>query len=508
MIYNMHHKIYTLTQSGISLSEYYHECNSLWRKFDSLVDLPTCTCEGSPKLKEHAQLLRLMQFFMGLDDVFNYVRSIILTTEPIHDVKYAFTTLSRDESPRKSDHSKSTAHSLTSNQYQRLMYLLSDTGNASNSHASIAGFNSKVPDGEWLGNPSDQVLIVLKNKIKDLTNTSSGPCDVCHKAKQTREPFQISEHRSKSLSELVHLDVWGPYKVNSREGYRFFLTVVDDYSRTVYVFLMKSKIDVFDHIVDFTNLIKNQFEKNVKVFGSDNENGITELTIFDSNLESNETYDDGETVQTLIRKNTRKEKYATKTSVSEGIQEYETETHVSEVIQSTSLNDDEYEYEGEDIESFGQLFGWSPELTVGQIVRRTSRKPVLSSKYNDCVLNNNVNRWVDAMNLEMEVLNRNRTWDIVDLPSNRKSIESKWVFRVKYKANGEVEKFKARFGDDEPLTVHCLIQVMHSPIKSYLRLVFRVLRYLKKESGLGITFKESKNANLRVFVDSDWAKCK
>ncbi|GJZ00793.1 hypothetical protein Tco_0518222 [Tanacetum coccineum] len=49
---------------------------------------------------------------------------------------------------------------------------------------------------------------------------------------------------------------------------------------------------------------------------------------------------------------------------------------------------------------------------------------------------------------------------------------------------------------------------MHSPMQSHLRLAFRVLRYLKKEPGLGITFKESDNVDLKVFVDSDWAKCK
>ncbi|GKB54782.1 ribonuclease H-like domain-containing protein [Tanacetum coccineum] len=72
------------------------------RQFDFLVDLRACTCEGSAKLKEHAQLLRLMQFLMCLNDVFNYVRSIILTTQPIPEVKYAFATLSRDESHRNS----------------------------------------------------------------------------------------------------------------------------------------------------------------------------------------------------------------------------------------------------------------------------------------------------------------------------------------------------------------------------------------------------------------------
>ncbi|GJZ75852.1 hypothetical protein Tco_0640317 [Tanacetum coccineum] len=51
-------------------------------------------------------VVRLMQFLMGLDDVFHSVRSIILIIEPIPDVKFAFTTLSRDES-YKNGHSSS-----------------------------------------------------------------------------------------------------------------------------------------------------------------------------------------------------------------------------------------------------------------------------------------------------------------------------------------------------------------------------------------------------------------
>lgn len=53
-------------------------------------------------------------------------------------------------------------------------------------------------------------------------------------------------------------------------------------------------------------------------------------------------------------------------------------------------------------------------------------------------------RWIEAMNLEMEALNRNGTWTVNELLNGRKPIGSKWVFKVKYKSNGEVERFKAR----------------------------------------------------------------
>ncbi|KAK9059410.1 hypothetical protein SSX86_022030 [Deinandra increscens subsp. villosa] len=121
-----------------------------------------------------------------------------------------------------------------------------------------------------LGHPSETVLNVLKSDLKLTSFKQQEPCEVCHRAKQHREPFPISDHKSTHLGELVHLDVWGPYRVVSKEGFRYFLTIVDDYSRAVWVFLMKNKTEVFHHIVTFSNLLRNQFKAVVKVFRSDN----------------------------------------------------------------------------------------------------------------------------------------------------------------------------------------------------------------------------------------------
>ena len=48
------------------------------------------------------------------------------------------------------------------------------------------------------------------------------------------------------------------------------------------------------------------------------------------------------------------------------------------------------------------------------------------------------------MNLEMEALNRNDTWVIVELPAGRRAIGCKWVFKIKYKSDGTIERYKAR----------------------------------------------------------------
>ncbi|GKD61280.1 ribonuclease H-like domain-containing protein, partial [Tanacetum coccineum] len=49
------------------------------------------------------------------------------------------------------------------------------------------------------------------------------------------------------------------------------------------------------------------------------------------------------------------------------------------------------------------------------------------------------------MNKKMDTLYKNDTWEICDLPKDRKSIGGKWVFKIKYKSNGEIERYKARY---------------------------------------------------------------
>jgi hypothetical protein len=52
--------------------------------------------------------------------------------------------------------------------------------------------------------------------------------------------------------------------------------------------------------------------------------------------------------------------------------------------------------------------------------------------------------WKKAMVEEMDALDKNEAWDIVELPTGRKSVGSKWLFKKKFNAEGKVEKYKAR----------------------------------------------------------------
>lgn len=52
--------------------------------------------------------------------------------------------------------------------------------------------------------------------------------------------------------------------------------------------------------------------------------------------------------------------------------------------------------------------------------------------------------WVQAMNTEIEVLKKNKTWEMTELPPGKQAIGSKWVYRIKCHVNGSIDRYKAR----------------------------------------------------------------
>lgn len=89
-------------------------------------------------------------------------------------------------------------------------------------------------------------------------------CDSCSKAKHTRLPFPVGSIKTHDCFQLIHCDIWGPYRTLSTSRANYFLTVVDDYSRAVWVFLFKHENDVGRHLIDFHKWVKAQFEKSIK----------------------------------------------------------------------------------------------------------------------------------------------------------------------------------------------------------------------------------------------------
>jgi Reverse transcriptase (RNA-dependent DNA polymerase)/gag-polypeptide of LTR copia-type/Integrase core domain/GAG-pre-integrase domain len=117
-----------------------------------------------------------------------------------------------------------------------------------------------------IGYPSDKVL---KN-LMSLPTLNSSHCEICRMSKQTRPPYQLSTSKSQKCFELIHSDVWGPAPIDSHSGFKYFVTFIDDFSRTTWLYLLKSKGEVFSKFEEFIFFVENQFDAKVKIFRSDN----------------------------------------------------------------------------------------------------------------------------------------------------------------------------------------------------------------------------------------------
>jgi len=95
-------------------------------------------------------------------------------------------------------------------------------------------------------------------------------CTICPMARQERLPFSQSTSQTKSIFELLHIDLWGPYHVSTYDNYKYFLTLVDDYSRSTWTHLLSTKSNALHVLKAFIHMVENQFKTTVKCIRSDN----------------------------------------------------------------------------------------------------------------------------------------------------------------------------------------------------------------------------------------------
>ncbi|GFV69779.1 retrovirus-related Pol polyprotein from transposon TNT 1-94 [Trichonephila clavipes] len=85
-----------------------------------------------------------------------------------------------------------------------------------------------------------------------LTDNGKAHCIPCRLAKSKRVSFKkTGAVRSKRPLELLHMDLCGPMPTESQGGNKYFLSIIDDYSRKVTVFPIRNKSDVFHTFIRF-----------------------------------------------------------------------------------------------------------------------------------------------------------------------------------------------------------------------------------------------------------------
>ena len=94
-------------------------------------------------------------------------------------------------------------------------------------------------------------------------------CHTCLEGKFCKLPFVNSVSKSIHPFQVIHSDVWGPSPCNSIDGFRYYVTFIDECTRHCWLFPLINKSDVFSTFVGFSNYVSNHFATSIKILQSD-----------------------------------------------------------------------------------------------------------------------------------------------------------------------------------------------------------------------------------------------
>ena len=140
-----------------------------------------------------------------------------------------------------------------------------------------AAVSSKATNELWhqrLGHLSMDSVCKLKHMadgIPDELTSDLDFCECCKISKMTRQPFTGGRAPTTRPLERVHSDVCGPINPGTHDGYRYFVTFIDDYTHMCVVYLLRRKDEVFVKFKEFHAMATSHF--NVKMSNLRTDNG-------------------------------------------------------------------------------------------------------------------------------------------------------------------------------------------------------------------------------------------
>ncbi|XP_075074417.1 uncharacterized protein LOC142162018 [Nicotiana tabacum] len=297
------------------LREKFDKMKDLWDEFEALDPAP-CDCEKSRDYVAVIKRQKLYQFLMGLNYSYAHERSqILLILEITLSIKEPtvtiVTTVRRRDTTRscwkiicypQGVKSKKKGGAATYNiciedpnqtfynqdlyngrvketgkEYNGLYMFIPHT-NKSNQETTITIKDSTKPKEKqdidlWHKRLGHTSFVVLKKLFPVKTQNCVTTVDNCHEcllAKHTRIPFSSSSIKSTKCFDLILEDIWGPYRVPTFDGNKYFLALVDDFSRMTWLFLLKHKLDVCVVLKFFLCYVKTQHSKCVNIIRTNN----------------------------------------------------------------------------------------------------------------------------------------------------------------------------------------------------------------------------------------------
>ncbi|GJT69271.1 retrotransposon protein, putative, ty1-copia subclass [Tanacetum coccineum] len=324
----------------------------------------------------------------------------------------------------------------------------------------------------------------------------------CLFGKMAQKPYSHQVERAKDLLGLIHTDVCGPLRIVSRQGASYFITFTDEFSRYGYVYLQEfldhlKEYGIIDHRTPpYTPQHNGVFERRNRTLLDMVRSMMSQTTLpksfWDYALESaarilNMALIKRDTLTKPDKLEARSIKcifvgYPKETMGYSFYYPPENKVFVARNAEffENSLITQEASGSLEDLEIIQEKDTHPSENTGSHHdeddqeinepqsdiipIRRSTRTPnapnrlclnIEADEYELGDLNESANykatlsdlefdKWLNAINVEIQSMKDNKVWDLVDLPPNSKTVGSKWLFKKKTDMDGAVHTYKAR----------------------------------------------------------------
>ncbi|CAA7028144.1 unnamed protein product [Microthlaspi erraticum] len=124
-----------------------------------------------------------------------------------------------------------------------------------------------------LGHMSSKNMEVLSKEgyIPRMEIGELGFCESCVLGKSHKQSFPKAKHTTKGILEYVHSDLWGsPSTPESLGGAKYFISFIDDYSKKLWVYFLRTKDEAFSKFKEWKEAVESHTEKKIKCLRTDN----------------------------------------------------------------------------------------------------------------------------------------------------------------------------------------------------------------------------------------------
>lgn len=132
-------------------------------------------------------------------------------------------------------------------------------------------FKANAVTDQWhhrLAHPGLNRTKMIKKRNPEIELEPSQDCDTCLRAKAKQSPYRTSPNRAKEVLELVHTDICSMPHVGLK-GEKYFILFVDDYSKLMKVYPIKSKSEAPDRLKEFSKWAQSMTGKKIRRMRTD-----------------------------------------------------------------------------------------------------------------------------------------------------------------------------------------------------------------------------------------------